>query len=79
MSCPSALIGHPEGSAKGFPLKDCGNDGEGLSFLQAAKLLRKNYHGRKVFSSVIRLQSGRLRYDMLFLDYSVTPLFEASS
>jgi hypothetical protein len=41
MSCPSALIGHPEGSANGFPLKDRGNDREGLSFLQAAKLLQR--------------------------------------
>jgi hypothetical protein len=34
MSCPSALIGHPEGSANGFPLKDCGNDREDLSFFK---------------------------------------------
>jgi hypothetical protein len=38
MSCPSALIGHPEASANGFPLKDCGNDGEGLSFFKRLTL-----------------------------------------
>jgi hypothetical protein len=54
MSCPSALIGHPEGSANGFPLKGCGNDREGLSFFKrlnsyAAFFIKQNDYRQNYF------------------------------
>jgi hypothetical protein len=56
MSCPSALIGHPEGSANGFPLKDCGNDGEGLfSFFK-----RLNFYEKQNFAPRAGEDSSRM-------------------
>ncbi|MFH0771402.1 MAG: nucleoside deaminase, partial [Candidatus Omnitrophota bacterium] len=44
LSCPDALIGHPDTPISGFPLKDCGNDNWWKLILQCSSRLSDKFY-----------------------------------